>query len=326
MNRPARIAQYRAHLKSPQWAALRSRVMSRAKDRCEYCGEPAEQVHHVEYPKQFENDTEHNLIALCRSCHMRAHGMRAEKKTFEVVKIDGEQATFNYRQIDHAGEYWLSLDDVKYALESEQFLGRSKMAGASWALIERELEENPDEYFDCEIEDRGAYRVRRFVNELGVARVVWAYPNSESAKRARQHFRKLLKAERERRRGSLSAPAGDASVADVISRNLAPYFGHINHRIEQIEYAMPTMRNPDEFITAREGITEQGRDPSMLGPRGRRNLEEWVGAHLTQNKAETGPKRTIRLGGRAIDVSVNTYRRKEIYRAIDVAMSGLGGE
>lgn len=110
----------------------------------------------------------------------------------------------------------------------------------------------------------------------------------------------------------------------MISRNLAPYFGHINHRIEQIEYALPTMRDPEEFITAREGIFENGRDPSMLGPAGRRNLEEWVGTHLKQNGADTGPKRIIRLGGQPIDVRVNTYRRKDIYRAIGVAMSGFG--
>jgi prophage antirepressor-like protein len=252
--------------------------------------------------------------------------MRAEKKTFDVVTIDGTKAVFKYRQIDHAGEPWLSLDDVKYALESESILAGSRAAESAWYQVTKELEENPDEYFDCDVEDGGTYKLRRFVNELGIARVVWAYPNSESAKRVRQHFRKLLKAERERKRGEVVTTHGPAGIADVISKNLAPYFGHINHRMEQIEYAMPTMRDQDEFITARSGIFEQGRDPSMMGPKGRRNLEEWVGAHLSQNGADKGPKSIVRLGGQSIDVSVNTYRRKDIYRAIEVALSGLGGE
>lgn len=251
--------------------------------------------------------------------------MRAEKKAFEIVQLDGEKAIFKYRQIDHAGEPWICIDDVKYALESESILAGSQAAASAWYQVTRELEENPDEYFDCEIQDGPVYKMRRFVNELGIARVVWAYPNSESAKRARQHFRKMLKAERERRRGEMVPSSGDTSIADVISRNLAPYFGNINHRIEQIEYSLPTMRNPEEFITAKSGCYEQGRDPSMLGPAGRRNLEEWVGAHLSQNGVEKGPKTVTRLGGRSIDVAVNTYRRKDVYRAIEAALSGLGG-
>jgi len=322
----SRKAEYIAHLNSPQWRQLRAEAMTRANGKCEMCGDIGKHTHHVQYPKQFKDDALHNLVVLCPSCHARSHGMRAEKKAFNIVTIDGAKAAFKYRQIDHAGEPWMAIDDVKYALESESILAGSRAAESAWYQVNKELEENPDEYFDCEIESDGVYKLRRFVNELGIARVVWAYPNSESAKRVRQHFRKLLKADRERRRGELVTTRGDASVADVISKNLAPYFGHINHRIEQIEYAMPTMRDPDEFITARNGIFEQGRDPSMLGPAGRRNLEEWVGAHLKQNAAEIGPKRSIRLGGIAKDVSVNTYRRKDIYRAIEVAVSGLGGE
>lgn len=208
-----RKAEYRQYLQSPQWRQLRNEARARANGKCEMCGDKGQHVHHVQYPKQFRNDALHNLVLLCPACHARSHGMRAEKKRFEVVQLEGANAIFKYRQIDHAGEPWICIDDVKYALESESILAGTRAAESAWYQVTKELEENPDEYFDCEIEIEGVHKLRRFINELGIARVVWAYPNSESAKRARQHFRKLLKVERERRRGELVTTGSESSVA-----------------------------------------------------------------------------------------------------------------
>jgi hypothetical protein len=67
---------YREYLSSSAWTELRKLAFSRANNCCEFCGAKAEQAHHVRYPRQFENDTVHNLVAVCGKCHGLCHGVR----------------------------------------------------------------------------------------------------------------------------------------------------------------------------------------------------------------------------------------------------------
>lgn len=47
---------------------------------CEICGRPSNEIHHIEPRSKFgsknhaDMDNPNNLVALCRKCHMDAHG------------------------------------------------------------------------------------------------------------------------------------------------------------------------------------------------------------------------------------------------------------
>jgi len=64
-------AEYRRYLRSPQWKALRARVIERDK-YCRVCGSHgALQVHHVYYPADFwADDCILDKTVLCGSCHL----------------------------------------------------------------------------------------------------------------------------------------------------------------------------------------------------------------------------------------------------------------
>jgi len=66
-------AAYAQYLESPEWANLRSRVLSRDGNLCQGClDKPATEVHHLSYAnvgKEFAFE----LLSLCSACHTRFH-------------------------------------------------------------------------------------------------------------------------------------------------------------------------------------------------------------------------------------------------------------
>jgi 5-methylcytosine-specific restriction endonuclease McrA len=65
--RPVRRT-YDDFLKSPEWAATRAVALKRAGGRCERCGAPAREVHHLTYERVGAERPE-DLQALCAPCH-----------------------------------------------------------------------------------------------------------------------------------------------------------------------------------------------------------------------------------------------------------------
>jgi hypothetical protein len=77
---------YNAYLAGPDWRAKRAKVMRRANETCEGCGErPAAQVHHLRYPRgSWPGSSEwiaqeklFDLRAICVECHADVHPARA---------------------------------------------------------------------------------------------------------------------------------------------------------------------------------------------------------------------------------------------------------
>lgn len=69
--------KYNAHLASPEWQALRKKVMQRANFECEGCGDAhPTQVHHLTYI-HLGNELLWELVAVCQACHEAAHAERA---------------------------------------------------------------------------------------------------------------------------------------------------------------------------------------------------------------------------------------------------------
>jgi 5-methylcytosine-specific restriction endonuclease McrA len=68
-------ADYEAYLLSPEWDDKRALVLKRSRGICEGCGQvPAAEVHHLTYT-HVGNELLWQLVAVCRNCHARVHGI-----------------------------------------------------------------------------------------------------------------------------------------------------------------------------------------------------------------------------------------------------------
>jgi 5-methylcytosine-specific restriction endonuclease McrA len=66
---------YAEYRRTPEWKARRSRVLTRAGHKCELCNANGQlDVHHRSYDR-YAQELLSDLIALCRSCHSRFHGI-----------------------------------------------------------------------------------------------------------------------------------------------------------------------------------------------------------------------------------------------------------
>lgn len=82
-NRKGHSAQYRAHLRSPEWARIRKAALKRAGYRCAMCGRGKArgrplQVHHNTYVNLGHEQPE-DLVVLCAGkggCHAKADAAR----------------------------------------------------------------------------------------------------------------------------------------------------------------------------------------------------------------------------------------------------------
>lgn len=86
--RPAHSAQYKAHLRSPEWARIRRDALERAGYRCAYCGQTKAklrtlgrhlEVHHSSY-RNLGHEQPEDLTVLCAGgrggCHAAADRQR----------------------------------------------------------------------------------------------------------------------------------------------------------------------------------------------------------------------------------------------------------
>jgi 5-methylcytosine-specific restriction endonuclease McrA len=67
---------YDAYMQSDLWRFARHLVLLRSGGRCEIChNSHSIQVHHKRYPKILGKEKLSDLIALCKWCHARQHGL-----------------------------------------------------------------------------------------------------------------------------------------------------------------------------------------------------------------------------------------------------------
>lgn len=65
---------YLKYLSSDHWAVLRIKILTRDNFKCK-CGSEATQVHHLTY-ERIQNELDEDLVSICRSCHLKAHGLQ----------------------------------------------------------------------------------------------------------------------------------------------------------------------------------------------------------------------------------------------------------
>lgn len=63
---------YLDYLRTPQWYAIRNRVMTKGYTTCARCDALAENVHHKTY-ERLGRELESDLEPLCRACHEKEH-------------------------------------------------------------------------------------------------------------------------------------------------------------------------------------------------------------------------------------------------------------
>lgn len=103
MNERAWLPSYEAFLASPEWSVVRDRVMQRAEHICEYCDNPATEVHHCTYRVL---DHPGLCVAVCRGCHEELEEDRADDPVAHLMDAPGIQKWATRRfGVDHLQRY-----------------------------------------------------------------------------------------------------------------------------------------------------------------------------------------------------------------------------
>jgi hypothetical protein len=68
-----KYSTYTEYLALPEYRAVCRIVAERSQGLCEFCGDTADDFHHVKYCKWGEVDTPDNLLHVCRECHENEH-------------------------------------------------------------------------------------------------------------------------------------------------------------------------------------------------------------------------------------------------------------
>lgn len=67
------------------------KAMKNKKGRCEFCRKVGQtDMHHIKTRGSGGDDTEENLIELCRLCHTMVHNGHIKRQWLEVIKNGGE--------------------------------------------------------------------------------------------------------------------------------------------------------------------------------------------------------------------------------------------
>lgn len=94
---------YSEYIKSKKWKELRRKAYKRSSNKCEFCEKKAYAVHHVKYPKRFEEDNLDNLIVVCKKCHELNHGIRDEERLRnEINKRLSTEKTYDNEGIEQS--------------------------------------------------------------------------------------------------------------------------------------------------------------------------------------------------------------------------------
>lgn len=102
--------EYREYLNSEEWQQLRDIVKKSRGHDCEYCGDPATEVHHKSYKswetpagKHVDVEDISNFLVLCHSCHGLLKKENLGSKC--LYPSSYEPAYKNYRGYWQKGEY-----------------------------------------------------------------------------------------------------------------------------------------------------------------------------------------------------------------------------
>jgi hypothetical protein len=334
---------YKQYLKSADWQELRKVALARTQGFCQYCGELADQVHHVKYPKSFGEEHPHSLIPVCSRCHNISHGVQKMNELSNVVHLSDYSpigARLNYivsdARVYASARSWMRAlqvpDCMTKAFEaglSIQAMFKKDMAGGSlemqfngtpvyrWHAVGNYLRTFDREWY------KTGYKTRPINEQNEINRfhdnyeqlINWGYDLQERA------IASVINSGLDR-----NSPVTQENLFEAMKQVVAPRLHQHDEKLQQheviiteIKQAMPTMQDPDEFITVKGAIAEKGQDYSVmpLYPNNKDNLSSLVGKQLKASGCELGKPVVSRLDGQPIAAEMNTYRRRDIYKALE---------
>lgn len=331
--------RYREYLKSGKWAENRNFAMVRTDGFCQFCGEPAVNVHHVQYPKQLGVEHPNTLIPVCKRCHDISHGVQKMKTLSDVQQLTEIGPSGGMlRYLLSGARVYASAQSWERALQVPKSMSDWFINGLSrTALLKKKIAGGELEAMYL---NRPVYRWHVVAELLRAFDRSWYQHQFKSRPRAEQmelekfhdNYENLVAWGYDLQERALasalvagtppSTPVSQEVLLDAIKNAVAPRLHAHDEKIKEhdlviseIKEAVPTLRDEGEFIPIRQAISEQGLDPSLmpLYPRSRENLSGLAGQLLKEKGAEQGPSVVSRIDGQSFETQMNTYRRNDIY-------------
>lgn len=348
----SRRKEYLRYLKSPEWSDVRTIALERTSGHCQFCGDFATEVHHVQYPKQFGEEHPNSTLAVCKRCHDAAHGVLKMAKELTKVErfseISPSGTKLNYLLSDE-GRVYASAKSWSRALKVPDFMMINFETGlARMAILRKDSAGGP---LEMRYANTAVYRwhavaaqLRTFDREFGNTGYKSRPPaETRQLEEFHENYERLINWGYDLQERAIAAmlnartspPASEATVTqdalvEAIKQAVAPRLHEHDRRliqhdtiIEEIKEAVPALRDPEEFIPVRQAIQEQGLDPTImpLHPRSRENLSGLAGQLLKSRSAEQGGPVIARLDGVSATTPMNTYRRAAIYAVLAEIMN-----
>ncbi len=339
----ARRNEYRQYLKSSAWQEQRNFALERTSGFCQFCGDFATQVHHVKYPKRFGEEHPHSLIPVCDRCHNISHGIQNMEALPDATVMN--ELTPNGMRLNYLlsnGRVYASAKSWTRALQVPEAMIKQFETGlARTALLHKDMAGGS---LEMEYKDTTVYRWPAVAHQLRAFDREWyktgykSRPESEQKEINKFHdnYERLVNWGYDLQERALSnllnakaapsTPVTPESFIEAMKQAVAPRLQAHDDKlhahdviISEIKEAVPTLRDQKEFITVRQAISEQGRDPASmpLYPNSRENLSGLAGQQLKSKRAEQGPREVMRVDGQSLSTEVNTYRRAVIYAVLD---------
>lgn len=338
--------EYKQYLQSSDWNQQRNFALDRTSGFCQYCGEVATQVHHVKYPKRFGEEHPHSLIPVCDRCHNISHGVQEMKQLTDVTRMtdispSGEKLKYllSGARVYASAKSWARALRVPECRMKWFETGLARIAILKKDLAGGELEMS---YLNTPV-----YRWHAVAEQLRTFDREWNRTQYKSRPRQEQmelekfyeNYDRLVSWGYDLQERALSSalnptasaatPITQETLIETMKEVVAPRLREHDNKfqehdvvIAEITEAVPTLRDPEEFITVKQAINEKGFDSTIepLHPHSNENFSSLAGRLLTERNTERGGQVISRLDGQSFSKGMNTYRRRNIYAVLDEIM------
>lgn len=335
--------EYKQYLKSTDWIEQRDFALDRTSGFCQFCGEVATQVHHVKYPKKFGEEHPHSLIPVCDRCHNISHGVQDMKQLTDVMKMadispTGTQLKYllSGARVYASAQSWAKALRVSECRKVWFITGLSRvstlkkdLAGGSlemsylntpvyrWHAVAEQLRAFDREWHQTQFKSRPRQEQKELEQfyESYERLVSWGYDLQERA------LSSVLNPT-----AASTSPITQDTLIETMREVVAPRLREHDNKfhehdvvIAEIVDAVPTLRPQDEFITVKQAINEKGYDSTAmpLHPQSHETLSGLTGRILKDKKVVQGASVISRNDGQSLSTEVNTYKRRDIYAALD---------
>lgn len=335
---------YEDYLVSDEWRHKRDIARRRSLGRCEFCGAAMDHVHHIRYPKRLGDEPLSDLIAVCKSCHDKSHGVREmnlepvpDPRVVEVRPPTGGKflicASINgnaYAVLNawaenlrvpafRMGHFEATIEGILVGSNAPGSLPQAKYNGVrviSWQVIAQALRATDRKYYTLKKDGPQKHKFTPdewremcdFVDRIdAVTRWGWDMQSRALAGRLEAG----------------SAPAAPDTLLQVmhlLAGKATEHDGQIKEheeRIEKIEAIQ--IRDPRDWVTVNQALSELVLDASRL-VRGGQTLADALGVQLSKEDCERGQPVQRRMEGSRVRTEVNQWRRGDVYRLAGIVV------